>query len=143
MLWTGITPGVPGLTPPTTTGTQHFITGSGGLLQALVFGYPALRIARLGVLSFASRSPQLPPLGVTALKLRGLHLLGAVFDASYNATAFCAQLQAPALEVGSRGGSGAALELRVLATGARHPLAAMGEVCVAVQAVEVAGVGYL
>jgi hypothetical protein len=62
--------------PPTTTGTQHFVTGSGGLLQAFVFGYPGLRIARRGVLSFTAQRPVLPPLGVTRVKLRGLHLLG-------------------------------------------------------------------
>ena len=125
----------PGVAPPSTRGTQHFITGSGGLLQAFVFGYPGLRIARLGVLSFASQRPLLPPSGVTRLKLRGLHLLGAVFDFEYDDATLCAALQA------GGGGGGAPLELRVLASGQRLPLAA-AQVCVAVQAVEVAGVGF-
>ena len=119
--------------PPVTTGTQHFITGSGGLLQAFVFGYPGLRIARLGVLSFAAQAPVLPPLGVQALGLRGLHLLGVAFDAVYNSSTFCASLQAP---------EGAqALELRVLASGEALRLG-LAQSCVPVQAVEVAGVGF-
>jgi len=127
---------VEGDAPPTTTGTQHFVTGSGGLLQAFVFGYPGLRVRRLGVLSFSAQRPLLPPLGVTRVKLRGLHLLGVPLDVEYDAATLCAALQpgAPAAP---------ALELRVLATGARVPLApGAARACVDVQAVEVAGVGY-
>ncbi len=114
--------------------TQHFITGSGGYAQAFVFGYSGMRIARLGVLSFSSQAPILPPLGVTAVRLRGLDLLGAALDVWYDAVNVCAQLQA--------GGGGAPLEMRVLASGARTPLSAAEAVCVPVQAFEVAGVGY-
>ncbi len=122
--------------PPSTAGTQHFITGSGGLLQAFVFGYPGLRIERLGALSFTAASPLLPPLGVQSLKLRGLHLLGTAFDLFYNTTTLCAGLQ-------GSGAGGAALELVVAASGQRLALAGGGaQACVPVQAVEVVGVGY-
>lgn len=115
--------------------TQHFITGSAGLLQGFIFGYSGARIARQGVLSFSSQSPILPPLGVTAVKLRGMHLLGSAFDFEYDANQLCATLQA-----GQPAGA-PPLELRVLATGSRMPLGTM-PTCVPVQAVEVAGVGY-
>ena len=128
---TEIAPGA----PPSTSGTQHFVTGSGGLLQAFVFGYPGLRIARRGVLSFTAQRPVLPPAGVSQVKLRGLHLLGVAFDVAYDAEQLCAALQ-------PGGAAGApALELRVPATGQRTPLGA-AQVCVPVQAVEVAGVGF-
>jgi hypothetical protein len=128
---TEIAPGA----PPTTSGTQHFVTGSGGLLQAFVFGYPGLRINRLGVLSFTAQRPVLPPAGVTRVKLRGLHLLGVVFDAAYDAKEFCVSLQLAGAPGAPR------LELRVPATGARTPLGAQ-PVCVPVQPVEVAGEGF-
>jgi len=118
-------------------GTQHFITGSGGLLQTIVFGYASLRVARLGVLSFASQRPVLPPGGVTAVKLRGLHLLGAAFDLWYDAETLCVALHGG----GGGGGGGAALELRVLASGERLPLS-VEQRCVPRDAVEVAGVGF-
>ena len=118
--------------------SQHFITGSGGLLQAFVFGYSGLRIARLGALTFASQRPILPPLGVTSVRLRGLDLLGSSFHLWYDDARVCAQLAAE-----QRGGGGPPLLLRVLATGAASPLSAGGSpVCVPAQAVEVAGVGY-
>ena len=128
--------------------SQHFITGSGGLLQAFVFGYSGLRITRLGALSFASRQPILPPLGVTSVKLRGLDLLGSSFDMWYNATALCAQLQAQQADGGSSGsrhvtrGGGQPLLLRLLASGATFPLSAGGPSCAPLQAVEVAGEGF-
>jgi hypothetical protein len=132
--------------------TQHFITGSGGYLQSFVFGYAGLRIPRVGVLSFSSSSPILPPLNVSAVTLRGLDLLGTAFDFSYDADSLCATLQAaPAGGVVGAGGSSssaavaAPLELRVLATGQRIAMTQGGPpACVTpVQAVEVAGVGYL
>jgi len=112
--------------------TQHFITGSGGFLQGFVFGFSGMRVVRLGVMSFASQAPTLPPLGVTGVRLRGLRLLGAAFDFAWDAAQVCVSL---------RGAGGAPLELRVPASGQRTPLGA-AEVCVALGAVEVAGVGY-
>ena len=113
--------------------TQHFITGNGGFLQGFVFGFSGLRVSRIGVMSFASPAPALPPLGVTAVRLRGLHLLGVAFDFAYDDAQICVALQGA--------GGGAPLELRVVASGQRTPLAAAA-VCVDVQAVEVAGVGF-
>ena len=115
--------------------TQHFITGNGGYLQGFVFGFTGMRIARVGVMSYSSQAPTLPPFGTTSLKLRGVHLLGTAYDFYYDATQICVSLQAG----GSSGG--AALELRVVATGERLPLQAVAT-CVAVQAVDVAGVGF-
>lgn len=109
-----------------------------------------MRIARgVGVLSLASQKPLLPPLGVTGVKLRGLHLLGTAFDFWWTDLRICVALQA----------GGKPLELRVLvsfqglsegrerdpgttlASGARLPIGAT-ETCVCVATVEVAGVGY-
>ena len=112
--------------------TQHFITGNGGFMQGFVFGFSGMRISRVGVMSFTSQAPVLPPFGVSAMKLRGLHLLGAAFDFSWDDARICVALQAA---------GGAPLELRVVASGQRVPVAA-APACVAVQAVEVAGVGF-
>jgi hypothetical protein len=87
------------------TGTQHFITGAGGYLQNFVFGYPGLRIERtgtvafvfcgrvqfslLGVFSFRSERPLLPPFGVTSVRISSLHLLGSAFSLFYNSTNSC------------------------------------------------------
>ena len=85
-------------------------------------------------MSFTSQGPVLPPLGATGLKLRGVHLLGASFDFAYDAAQLCVSLQP--------GSAGAALELRVVATGQRLPLA-VEPTCIGVQPVEVAGVGFV
>jgi hypothetical protein len=115
--------------------TQHFITGSGGYVQGFVFGYAGLRVDRLGVFTFASQAPVLPPYGVTSMKLRSLHLLGAAFDFTYDAANVCAQ--AYATDRSTR------LELRVIASGQRIPLNAGGaQVCVPLQPVAVGAVGY-
>jgi hypothetical protein len=115
--------------------TQHFITGSGGYVQGFVFGYSGLRVDRLGVFTFSSQAPVLPPYGVTAVKLRSLHLMGAAFDFSYDAGEICVRAYAT---------SGATrLELRVIASGQRLPLAPGGaQVCVELQPVAVGAVGY-
>ena len=117
-------------------GSQHFITGNGGYLQAFVFGYSGMRIERVGVLSFASQRPVLPPYNTSAATLRGVHLLGTVFDFRWDAATLCVTLQA-----GGGGGGGKPLELRVRASGQRMPISAT-PTCVPVDAVDVAGVGY-
>lgn len=148
-------------TSPTPSGVPSrladFITGSGGYVQSFVFGYSGLRVDRLGVFSFASQvrcpvflpspddrymalptaqAPVLPPNNVTGVCLRALHLLGAAFDFSYDAETACARAYAASPPP-------APLELRVAATGQRLPLTAGGAaVCVPLQAVSVAGVGY-
>eukprot|EP00326_Haptolina_ericina_P033742 CAMPEP_0181231230 /NCGR_PEP_ID=MMETSP1096-20121128/34973_1 /TAXON_ID=156174 ORGANISM="Chrysochromulina ericina, Strain CCMP281" /NCGR_SAMPLE_ID=MMETSP1096 /ASSEMBLY_ACC=CAM_ASM_000453 /LENGTH=192 /DNA_ID=CAMNT_0023325213 /DNA_START=27 /DNA_END=605 /DNA_ORIENTATION=+ len=53
----------------------NFITGAGGFLQTALFGYGGLRI-REGRLTLRPRLIE----GTTALRLRGLHFRGFVFD---------------------------------------------------------------
>jgi hypothetical protein len=126
-------------TPPSTGGTQHFITGSGGLLQAFLFGYPGLRIARKGVLSFTSQRPILPPLGVTGVKLRGLHLLGQALDVWYDEAVVCGQLQGG----GGLVAAAAGIEMRTTLPPTQvFTLNATSPACFPIQPFEVAGVGY-
>jgi trehalose/maltose hydrolase-like predicted phosphorylase len=135
-------------------GTQHFITGNGGLLQTFVFGYPGLRLERAGVLAFTAQQPLLPPLGVDSVKLRGLSVFGVEFDLFYNATTACAQLNtnintvAKANQQGTHGGGGGdgdggevVLELRTPRGGGPTQLSSRAPVCVPVQPLEVAVVG--
>jgi trehalose/maltose hydrolase-like predicted phosphorylase len=111
--------------------TQHFITGNGGYLQGFVFGYSGMRIARVGVLTFSSVQPILPPLGVTNVKLRGVHLLTSSFDVEWNDVQVCFSLRL----------NGAAIELRV-PNQASTPITSTA-VCIPSQSFEVAGVGYI
>ena len=104
-------------TPAAGYGHLSFITGAGGWLQALLYGYPGLRLARAGgALRFATPAPTLPPGGVTRVTLRGLHLLGTSFDFSYDGSSVCVALR------GAR--AGAALRLRSEASGATVAVAA-------------------
>ena len=118
-------------TPEAGFGHWNFITGAGGWLQAVLYGYPGARLPPGGgVLRFATPVSTLPPGGVTRVKLRGLHLLGAAFHFAYDAAQIC---------VSSDGGA-AALQLRVEATG--ETLAITGaEACVPLQAVAVERLG--
>lgn len=119
--------------------TQHFITGSGGYVQAFVFGYSGMRIDRLGVLTFASQQPILPPLGITAMKLRGVHLLGTLFDFSYDNTQLCVEIQSG----NNNPNTYTPLELRLLGNNStKYPLSIGTPVCIPIEPVEVAGVGY-
>jgi hypothetical protein len=114
-------------------GTQHFVTGSGGYIQGFVFGYSGMRIARRGVLSFAAQQPVLPPLGVTSVTLRGVHLLGTAFNFQYNSSTICVGLT-------PEQAAGQVLELRLLGgSGPRTYTLTQSPVCVALGAVEVAG----
>lgn len=98
-------------TPEAGFGHLNFITGAGGWLQALLYGYPGLRLPLTGgVLRFATPAPTLPPGGITRVKLRGMHLLGTAFDFAYDANRVCVALR------GER--AGAELQLRSEATGA-------------------------
>ena len=98
-------------TPAANYGHLNFITGAGGWLQALIYGYPGLRLPPAGgALRFATPAPTLPPGGITRVKLRGLHLLGTAFDFAYDGARVCVALR------GAQGG--AALRLRSEATGA-------------------------
>jgi protein-glucosylgalactosylhydroxylysine glucosidase len=86
----------------------HFLTGAGGLLQNMVYGYGGLRLADGGAasrLEFSHPFPQLPPGGVTAMKLRAISFLAQPLDMWFNATTLCWSLAggpapgAPSLQV--------------------------------------------
>lgn len=102
-------------------GHLNFITGAGGWLQALLYGYPGLRLPPAGgALLFATPAPSLPPGGVTRVKLRGLHLLGTAFDFAYDSARVCVALR------GAQ--AGAALQMRSEASGATVAITAQ-EAC--------------
>ncbi len=102
-------------------GHLNFITGAGGWLQALLYGYPGLRLPPSGgQLRFATPAPSLPPGGISRVKLRGLHLLGTAFDFAYDSATVCVALR------GAQAGS--ALQLRSEATGAKVAVGA-AEAC--------------
>ena len=69
-------------------GNLNFITGAGGFLQNLVFGYAGLRYDDAG----ASLAPLLPPHGVTSLKLRAVSLGTSRFSLEYDAQRLTATL---------------------------------------------------
>ena len=75
-------------------GCLHFLTGAGGFLQTMLFGYGSLRVPRPGVWRVLPTGPVLPPMGVTSVVLRGIHLQGAVANMAYNETHVCVSLQA-------------------------------------------------
>jgi len=104
-------------TPQAGFGHLNFITGAGGWLQALLYGYPGLRLPPAGgVLRFSTPAPTLPPGGIRRVKLRGLHLLGTAFDFAYDSERVCVALRGEQ--------AGAALQLRCEATGAAVAVAA-------------------
>ena len=112
-------------------GHWNFITGAGGWLQSLLFGYSGARLPLGGgQLRFATPVPTLPPGGITRVKLRGLHLLGSAFDFAYDAVEICVRRSA-----GGAGG-GAVLQLRVESTGAAVVIGDV-EACVGLAAVPV------
>lgn len=96
----------------------------------MVFGYPGLRVERLGVLSFTSLQPELPR-GVTAVTLRGVHLFGVPFDFSYNATTICVRGQPSSLQ--------RKLVIKEVTTGRITPIPPVSNAsfCTSVQPVEV------
>jgi hypothetical protein len=110
--------------------SQHFITGNGGYLQGFVFGYSAMRISRIGVLSFSSQQPLLPPFGITKTKLRGVHLLNSSFDIEWNDVQICVILRL----------NGAPIELRI--SGQSSSQITNTLMCVQLQPIEIGGVGY-
>lgn len=63
----------------TSVGAVNFITGGGGFLQALVFGYAGLRV-RPYHLEFARPGGGMLPPGADSLRLVGLAYLGSDFD---------------------------------------------------------------
>eukprot|EP01104_Vermistella_antarctica_P000973 TRINITY_DN11045_c0_g1_i1.p1 TRINITY_DN11045_c0_g1~~TRINITY_DN11045_c0_g1_i1.p1 ORF type:complete len:757 (+),score=166.06 TRINITY_DN11045_c0_g1_i1:169-2439(+) len=64
-----------------TGGTTNFITGAGGFLQGVVYGYSGIRLLPT-TMSF---NPALPP-ETSFVRHKGLHYQGALIDIFYNAT---------------------------------------------------------
>jgi trehalose/maltose hydrolase-like predicted phosphorylase len=62
-------------------GCENFLTGAGGFLQALLFGYPGLRVTDHGLVF---TDPQLPP-GVTRFAVRGADYQGTRFGVAIDA----------------------------------------------------------
>lgn len=96
-----------------TGGAPNFLTGAGGFLQAVFFGYPGLRI-RDAALEW--RPAALP--GASYYKLRGVAYVGNRLDVTVNATAVVIELQAQGPL------AGAAVQRRAYAVGAASALAA-------------------
>jgi hypothetical protein len=71
-------------------GTPNFLTGAGGFLQAVFFGYPYLRLNDTA----AVFNPVLPQ-GSGRVTIRGMSYLGQRIDFSYNAATLTVQLQEP------------------------------------------------
>jgi hypothetical protein len=66
-----------------TGGAVNFITGAGGFLQGVVFGYPGLRLLH------EDNALQIKPIlieGATHMKLRGIHYQNSILDISYNSS---------------------------------------------------------
>ena len=116
------------LTPAAKYGHLNFITGAGGWLQAILFGYSGARLRNGGILRFGTPTPTLPPGGITHVKLRGVHLLGSAFDFSWNATDICVRANGDAAP--------SALQLRVESSG-RNVTITDVEACVPLAAVVV------
>ena len=113
------------MTPAANYGHLNFITGAGGWLQALLYGYPGLRLPHKGgQLRFATPVPILPPGSVTRVRLRGLHLLGTAFDFSYDAKLVCGRLR--------DAGRGVPLQLRSEVNGTIVPVAQQ-EACMSIE----------
>ncbi|KAF2072925.1 hypothetical protein CYY_005747 [Polysphondylium violaceum] len=64
-----------------TGGTTNFITGAGGFLQGIIFGYGGLRISESQYLF----NPQLPP-NTDSLLIKQLNYLGSTFNLYWNTT---------------------------------------------------------
>ncbi|KFB41477.1 hypothetical protein ZHAS_00009069 [Anopheles sinensis] len=63
------------------TGAQNFLTGTGGFLQAILFGYAGVRVHldRLEIRATTSESPmELNPPGSSGITAKGLRYLGAL-----------------------------------------------------------------
>jgi len=65
-------------------GTVNFITGAGGFLQGVVFGYGGMRIVEDGL---TIGNTQLPP-NVKSIKIKRIDLFDNEFDLLVNSTSF-------------------------------------------------------
>ncbi len=66
-----------------TNDAVNFLTGAGGFLQQVIFGYTGLRLGELGL--EPAFSPVLPS-RITRLRLRNLHVRGATYDVVVDST---------------------------------------------------------
>uniref|UniRef100_A0A182QH94 Protein-glucosylgalactosylhydroxylysine glucosidase n=1 Tax=Anopheles farauti TaxID=69004 RepID=A0A182QH94_9DIPT len=74
------------LQQPAEGGARNFLTGAGGFLQALLFGYGGIRV-HLDRLEIRGLSPdELPPAGFTDLTVRGVRYLGALVTIAQGST---------------------------------------------------------
>jgi hypothetical protein len=55
----------------------NFLTGAGGFLQQVIFGYTGLRLRNAGL---EEQFPAVLPTHITRLVLRGVHVRGKRFD---------------------------------------------------------------
>jgi hypothetical protein len=76
-IWTELDPSV-----AHSTGNLNFLTGAGGFIANLVFGYGGVEYTQEGLLL----SPSLPPNGVTDIVVRGLSFAGGALRIGSNAS---------------------------------------------------------
>ena len=60
-----------------TNDAVNFLTGAGGFLQQVIFGYTGLRLGDAGL---EPRFPPMLPTHIKRLVLRGIHVRGKVYD---------------------------------------------------------------
>ena len=77
-------------------GHVNFITGAGGFLQNVIYGYFGLLADAEGLLL---DTPMLPPLGVTALRLRNVHYSGTSFSVSFDNSSMTISMTQGTLDV--------------------------------------------
>ena len=78
-IWTELDPTV---ASGHSTGNLNFLTGAGGFLENIVFGYVGVQYAKQGL----SISPTLPKFGVDGVVLRGLSFRGGTVRVEVNST---------------------------------------------------------
>jgi hypothetical protein len=103
-------------------GHVNFVTGAGGFLQNIIYGYGGVLADASGLLI---DSPLLPNLGITSMKFRGMQYCGSAFSLSFDDTHMSIALTDGLLYVyvytyksGGSGGSGAELEYLTALTAA-------------------------
>ena len=101
-------------------GTVNFITGAGGFLQSVIFGYGGVRIQQDGLLL----APSAPPAGTDSVKLVGVKYRGVSLDIEIDARHIVVAATGvgagagAATATGAGAGAGSVLELVNAATGA-------------------------
>lgn len=83
----------------------NFITGAGGFLQTMIFGYPGFRITENGLI-YQPRCPE----GATSIKMKNLAYLGSTFFTYYN----CANNEATTVHLEAKELGDVSLSLQVV-----------------------------